>query len=116
MGKSNVPQLVAWVITLIVMGLFAGVAVQHAWTINASGTVVYLFQNGLIHSKGAQPTLLFWLQIASGEFFQARQYNPAKLVMKTFDRQALTLHSLQDLSELANRVQQALAHRPLPRQ
>jgi hypothetical protein len=33
------------------MVVFASVAISAGWTINASGTVVYLFQNGIIQSR-----------------------------------------------------------------
>jgi hypothetical protein len=113
-GSDNVPQIIAGGMALVLMAAFARVALPVAWTINASGTVVYLFQNGIIHSKGAQPALLFWPHIVSGQFFRAYRYSPTKLVIKTLDRRTITLHSITDLNELAGKVQQALAHRQPP--
>jgi hypothetical protein len=86
-------------------------SIPAGWKINASGTVVYLFQHGIIHRKGSQTNLLFWQQIASAQLISAFRYRPTMFEIKTVDRRTITLHSIRDLRELAGRVQQALAHR-----
>lgn len=112
-GDDNAPQLIAVGIAFIALAVFAVKAVPAAWTINASGTVVYLYQNGMIHTKGARTTPLPWQHIATARLLRAYRYNPTKLVIKTLDRRTITLHSIKDLRELAGRVQQALAPMPL---
>lgn len=110
-GDTNLPQIIAFVLALIILVVFAGVAIPAGWRINASGTSVYLFQHGIIHRKGAQSTPLYWQQIARGQYIQANRSTPAKLVIKTVDGRAIVLHSIPGLKELSDRVQQALAHR-----
>ncbi len=112
-GHYNIPQLILGGIALFIMGIFGRVAIRAGWTINASGTVVYLFQNGIIHSKGARQMLLLWQHIVRGQLLDATGIYPPILVIKTLDRRIIRLHSVNDLSELAERVQQALAHRQL---
>lgn len=110
-GDTNIPQVIAFILALIILVVFGSVAIPAGWRINASGTSVYLFQNGIIHRKGAQSTPLHWQQIASGQYIRANRSTPAKLVIKTVDGRAIVLHSIPGLKELADRVQQALAHR-----
>jgi hypothetical protein len=115
-GSTNAPQFIAYGIFLVVMGIVARVAIPAAWRINASGTVVYLFQNGIIYSKGKHPTLLHWQQITSGKMDQTSRVTPERLVLKTVDRRVITIHTLADIHELARRIQQAIAQGQQARQ
>jgi hypothetical protein len=110
-GLNNTPQLIAGGIAIVIMAIFARLVIPLGWKINASGTSVYLFQNGIIHSKGTQTTPLFWQHITSAQLMRPFRYNPRKLVLKTFDKRTITLHSIPDLAELEGRVQQMLAYR-----
>jgi hypothetical protein len=110
-GDNPAPVAITGIIAIIIMLVFARIAIPAGWNINASGTVVYLFQNGIIHRKGAQTTLLFWQQITKAQLTNAFRYRPTTFVIKAVDRRTITLHSINDLRELAGRVQQAIAHR-----
>jgi len=112
-GNRNVPQYIAYGTFLVVIGILARVAIPAAWRLNASGTVVYLFENGIIHSRGKQPTLLHWQQIVSGKMNQTSRMTPERLVIQTVDRRTIVVHTLSDIHELARRIsaQGQQAHR-----
>lgn len=100
----SLPYAIAYVIFIAGMSAFIGLARKVGLAIRASGTSVYLFQNGIIYSKDAQCTPLFWQQIARGERRDTTMYH-----IHTLEGRTIRLHRIKDLDELASRIQQALS-------
>ena len=100
----SLPYAIAYIIFLAGMSALLGLARNVGLALRASGSSVYLFQNGIIYSKDAQRTPLFWQQIASGERRDTTMY-----LIHTSDGRIIRLHRIKELDELASRIQQALA-------